>query len=228
MPANLVPPAGLPRSLRAGQLLAVNLGKNKASDADSNDDYIRGVRTLGPYADVVVINVSSPNTPGLRALQGKQQLERLLNDVVDERNKIAHGTGLPKIAVKVASDLSEDELADVASAVRSSGVEGVIVSNTTIRRKELNLISGTCPHLLILFFSQADRIPQATKTRSAVSPANPSSPTPSTLSRLSARFSLRQSPSSAVAVSPPAQTPSPWPTPAPPSSKSTPRSASEV
>ncbi|OXG34695.1 dihydroorotate dehydrogenase (fumarate) [Cryptococcus neoformans Bt120] len=142
LPANLVPPAGLPRSLRAGQLLAVNLGKNKASDADSNDDYIRGVRTLGPYADVVVINVSSPNTPGLRALQGKQQLERLLNDVVDERNKIAHGTGLPKIAVKVASDLSEDELADVASAVRSSGVEGVIVSNTTIRRKELNLISG--------------------------------------------------------------------------------------
>lgn len=119
------------------------MGKNKASDADSNDDYIRGVRTLGPYADVVVINVSSPNTPGLRALQGKQQLERLLNDVVEERNRIAQGTGLPKIAVKVASDLSEDELADVASAVRSSGVEGVIVSNTTIRRKELNLVSST-------------------------------------------------------------------------------------
>ncbi|WVQ88352.1 dihydroorotate dehydrogenase (fumarate) [Cryptococcus gattii] len=142
LPATILPPAGLPRSLRPGQLLAVNLGKNKASDADSNDDYIRGVRTLGPYADVVVINVSSPNTPGLRALQGKQQLERLLNDVVEERNRIAQGTGLPKIAVKVASDLSEDELADVASAVRSSGVEGVIVSNTTIRRKELNLVSN--------------------------------------------------------------------------------------
>lgn len=143
MPATILPPAGLPRSLRPGQVLAVNLGKNKASDADSNDDYIRGVRTLGPYADVVVINVSSPNTPGLRALQGKQQLVRLLNDVVEERNRIAQGTGLPKIAVKVASDLSEDELADVASAVRSSGVEGVIVSNTTIRRKELNLVSST-------------------------------------------------------------------------------------
>ncbi|WVO19830.1 dihydroorotate dehydrogenase (fumarate) [Cryptococcus decagattii] len=142
LPATILPPAGLPRSLRPGQVLAVNLGKNKASDADSNDDYIRGVRTLGPYADVVVINVSSPNTPGLRALQGKQQLVRLLNDVVEERNRIAQGTGLPKIAVKVASDLSEDELADVASAVRSSGVEGVIVSNTTIRRKELNLVSN--------------------------------------------------------------------------------------
>ncbi|WWD17974.1 dihydroorotate dehydrogenase (fumarate) [Kwoniella shandongensis] len=141
LPPNPLPPSGLPRSLRPGQLLAVNLGKNKSSAADSNDDYIRGVRTLGPYADVVVINVSSPNTPGLRALQGRQVLERLLTEVVEERDRIAAGTGLPKIAVKVASDLSEDELADVASAVRSSGVEGVIVSNTTVRRKELGLTS---------------------------------------------------------------------------------------
>jgi dihydroorotate dehydrogenase len=96
---------------------------------------------LGPYADVVVINVSSPNTPGLRALQGREILERLLKEVVQERNRIAV-EGLPKIAVKVACDLGEDELADVATAVRNSGVEGVIVSNTTIRRKELDLESG--------------------------------------------------------------------------------------
>ncbi|KAK8865841.1 dihydroorotate dehydrogenase (fumarate) [Kwoniella newhampshirensis] len=142
LPPNPLPPSGLPRSLRPGQLLAVNLGKNKSSAADSNEDYVRGVRTLGPYADVVVINVSSPNTPGLRALQGRQVLEKLLTEVVEERDRIAAGTGLPKIAVKVASDLSEDELADVASAVRSSGVEGVIVSNTTVRRKELGLTSA--------------------------------------------------------------------------------------
>lgn len=138
---NALPPAGVPRSLRAGQLLAVNLGKNKTSAADSDEDYIRGVRTLGPYADVVVINVSSPNTPGLRALQGREQLQRLLGDVVRERDSI-QVEGLPKIAVKVAADLSEQELSDVAAAVRSSGVEGVIVSNTTIRRKELDLQSG--------------------------------------------------------------------------------------
>jgi dihydroorotate dehydrogenase len=137
-----LPPAGLPRSLRPGCILAVNLGKNKTSHADSNDDYVRGVRTLGPYADVVVINVSSPNTPGLRALQGREVLERLLRDVVEERDRIAGGTGLPKIAVKVACDLGEEELADVAAAVRKSGVEGVIVSNTTIRRNELDLQSG--------------------------------------------------------------------------------------
>lgn len=97
---------------------------------------------LGPYADVVVINVSSPNTPGLRALQGKQILEKLLKDVVQERNRISGDTGLPKIAVKVACDLNEEELGDVAGAVRSSGVEGVIVSNTTIRREGLGLTSG--------------------------------------------------------------------------------------
>lgn len=92
---------------------------------------------------MVVINVSSPNTPGLRALQGREVLEKLLTDVVEERNKIKVD-GLPKIAVKVTCDLSEEELGDVASAVRSSGVEGVIVSNTTIKR-DLGLKSGRLP-----------------------------------------------------------------------------------
>ncbi|WWC66555.1 dihydroorotate dehydrogenase (fumarate) [Kwoniella pini CBS 10737] len=142
LPLNPLPPADIPRSLRPGQLLAVNLGKNKTSPADSNEDYIKGVKLLGPYADVIVINVSSPNTPGLRALQGREILKGLLSDVVKTRNDLKNQNGLPKIAVKVASDLSEDELADVAYAVRSSGVEGVIVSNTTIRRKELGLTSS--------------------------------------------------------------------------------------
>lgn len=137
-----LPPPSLPRSLRPGHILAVNLGKNKTSPADSNEDYVKGVRMLGPYADVVVINVSSPNTPGLRALQGKEVLENLLKDVVKERNRISGGTGLPKIAVKVACDLNEEELGDVAGAVRGSGVEGVIVSNTTVRREGLGLTSG--------------------------------------------------------------------------------------
>jgi dihydroorotate dehydrogenase len=55
-----------PASLRPGSLLAVNLGKNKSSALDSIDDFVLGVKTFGPYADVLVINVSSPNTPGLR------------------------------------------------------------------------------------------------------------------------------------------------------------------
>lgn len=63
-------------SLREGSLLAVNLGKNKGSSADSIEDFIAGVRTFGPYSDVLVVNVSSPNTPGLRyATYGYQGLE---------------------------------------------------------------------------------------------------------------------------------------------------------
>ena len=148
LPPNPSPPSSVPRSLRPGHVLAVNLGKNKTSAADSNEDYVRGVRTLGPYADVVVINVSSPNTPGLRALQGREILAKLLKDVVQERDRIKSPEGLPKIAVKVACDLSEEELGDVAAAVRKSGVDGVIVSNTTIKRKELGLESGeSCLHL---------------------------------------------------------------------------------
>lgn len=142
LPPNPLPPSSLPRSLRPGHILAVNLGKNKVSAADSNEDYVKGVRTLGPYADVVVINVSSPNTPGLRALQGREILAKLLGEVVAEKEKIKSAEGLPRIAVKVACDLTEEELGDVAAAVRQSGVDGVIVSNTTIRRKGLGLVSG--------------------------------------------------------------------------------------
>jgi len=59
-------------SLRPGTVLAVNLGKNKISSADSSEDFITGVKTFGPYADVLVINVSSPNTPGLRYVRRSQ------------------------------------------------------------------------------------------------------------------------------------------------------------
>ena len=115
---------------------------------------------LGPYADVVVINVSSPNTPGLRALQGRKVLEGLLKEVVEERDKIKGKDGLPKIAVKVACDLSEDELGDVAAAVRQSGIDGVIVSNTTVKREGLGLLSREscvwCPILTRLVANQSE------------------------------------------------------------------------
>jgi dihydroorotate dehydrogenase len=143
LPLIPLPPPGVPRSLRPGQLLGVNLGKNKTSAADSNEDYIRGVRLLGPYADVLVVNVSSPNTPGLRGLQGKDFLGRLLREVVEERDALKVDASMrPKVVVKVAPDLDQDELADVAQAVRASGVEGIIISNTTIKRDELKLQSS--------------------------------------------------------------------------------------
>ncbi|KZT64583.1 dihydroorotate dehydrogenase [Daedalea quercina L-15889] len=132
-------------SLRPDALLAVNLGKNKASPADSIDDFVHGVHTFGPYADVLVINVSSPNTPGLRSLQTRALLERLLDGVSRARDELlvpsdpsgaATSTLLskPKLVLKIAPDLDESELMAIAAVVRSSGVDGVIVSNTTVRR----------------------------------------------------------------------------------------------
>lgn len=127
------------------KILAINLGKNKASPPDSISDYLQGVRTFGPLADVLVINVSSPNTPGLRGLQSRNFLFDLLSAVVGERDVlpssladsgVAFATkwSRPKIVVKIAPDLNEEELIDIAEAVERSGVDGVIVSNTTIQR----------------------------------------------------------------------------------------------
>lgn len=125
----------LPKSLRPGQLLAVNLGKNKTSAPDSVEDYVKGVNTLGPYADLMVINISSPNTPGLRGLQRKSVLNDLMSQVVDARDKLPlRRQNKVPLLVKIAPDLDENELHDIADAAVSSGVEGLIVSNTTIQR----------------------------------------------------------------------------------------------
>ncbi|KAI0774800.1 dihydroorotate dehydrogenase [Trametes elegans] len=125
-------------SLRPNSLLAVNLGKNKTSPPDSIADFVTGVRTFGPYADALVVNVSSPNTPGLRGMQSRTLLEELLVGVSAARDEVATASARkhrPKLLLKIAPDLDEAEVADIAEAVRTSGgVDGVIVSNTTVRR----------------------------------------------------------------------------------------------
>lgn len=123
------------KSLKSGQLLAVNLGKNKTSAEDSVEDYVKGVRTLGAYADLLVVNISSPNTPGLRSLQRKDLLAGLMKDVVTARDQLPKkGNAKVPIFVKIAPDLDTSELHDIADAATSTGIEGLIVSNTTISR----------------------------------------------------------------------------------------------
>ncbi|KAG0004603.1 Dihydroorotate dehydrogenase (quinone), mitochondrial [Entomortierella chlamydospora] len=121
------------RSLRDDRLLAVNLGKNKASTPESVDDYVVGVERLGPYADVLVVNVSSPNTPGLRSLQRKGMLEDLLRQVINARDQLK-SSYKPPLLVKIAPDLSDEELEDVSEAALATKVDGIIISNTTISR----------------------------------------------------------------------------------------------
>jgi dihydroorotate dehydrogenase len=111
-------------------IVGVNLGKNRDS-ADAAADYLDGVRRVGRLADYFVINVSSPNTPGLRDLQRRDILDDLLRRLVAARDEAAPGTPL---LVKIAPDLSSQERADIAALAGPSGIDGIVIANTTIAR----------------------------------------------------------------------------------------------
>jgi dihydroorotate dehydrogenase len=108
--------------------VGVNLGKNKDT-ADGASDYVLGAAALGPLADYLVVNVSSPNTPGLRALQGRAELEALLGRVMAALPRPA-----PPLLVKIAPDLTAEDKADIAAVSLALGVSGLIATNTTIAR----------------------------------------------------------------------------------------------
>ena len=121
--------ARLRARVRAG-IVGVNLGKNRDS-TDAATDYLEGVRRVGKLADYFVINVSSPNTPGLRDLQRREVLYDLLRQLVAARDEAAPGVPL---LVKIAPDLSEEERADIAVLAGPSGIDGVVIANTTVAR----------------------------------------------------------------------------------------------
>ncbi|KAI5951200.1 URA9 [Candida jiufengensis] len=129
-------------AFQQGKLLGINLGKNKTGD--EVEDYVKGVSRLGPYADVLVINVSSPNTPGLRDLQSETKLTNLLTTVVKERNVLGKNLlgSKPPILVKVAPDLTEPEIESIANSAKQAKVDGIIISNTTIQRPEKDLLTS--------------------------------------------------------------------------------------
>lgn len=111
-------------------LVGVNLGKNK-EQTDAAADYVEGAVAFAPHADFLVINVSSPNTPGLRALQSKETLADLIGKV---RAALAGLTAAPPLLLKVAPDLTEEDRRDIAAVALESGLQGLIVSNTTLAR----------------------------------------------------------------------------------------------
>lgn len=119
----------------SGLIVGGNIGKNKVTPNDEAvNDYLACFDALHPHVDYFTVNVSSPNTPGLRELQGREPLERLLGAVV-ERNR---ATGTPRpIFLKIAPDMSEAALRDVIAVVSSTGIDGVIATNTTISRDDL-------------------------------------------------------------------------------------------
>ena len=116
-----------------GGIVGVNVGANKDS-ADRNADYVKLIETFAPVASYFTVNVSSPNTPGLRNLQQASALDDLLARVIDARERVRKNAGDSPILLKIAPDLSLTELDDVVHIARSRRVDGMIVSNTTLAR----------------------------------------------------------------------------------------------
>jgi dihydroorotate dehydrogenase len=117
----------------AGGLVGVNVGANKDS-ADRIADYVSLIETFAPVASYFTVNISSPNTPGLRELQRGQLFDELLARVVDARERASRRAGLTPLLIKIAPDVSLNELDDIVGAARRRRVDGMIVGNTTVAR----------------------------------------------------------------------------------------------
>lgn len=127
----------IPRLRMSGPgLVGANIGANKDS-ADRIADYVEGVKAMRDVADYLTVNISSPNTPGLRALQDKAALDELLAAVIDARGDEGPGPAQPPIFLKVAPDLDRSEVDDVAGVAIDRKVDGLIIGNTTISRPAL-------------------------------------------------------------------------------------------
>lgn len=116
-----------------GGIVGVNVGANKDTD-DRVGDYVQLIETFAPVASYFTVNVSSPNTPGLRNLQQAAALDDLLARVIDARERVRKNAGDSPVLLKVAPDLTLSELDDVVHIARSRRVDGMIVGNTTLAR----------------------------------------------------------------------------------------------
>ena len=119
-----------------GGILGLNIGKNADTPIDrAADDYLIGLAGVYPHADYITVNISSPNTKNLRALQGEQELDQLLSQLARRREELAaqYGRRVP-LVVKIAPDLTEDEIDTIAEVLPRHGIEGVIATNTTLAR----------------------------------------------------------------------------------------------
>ena len=126
----------LDKSLYKG-ILGINIGKNKDTPNEkANDDYLLCLRKVYDHASYITVNVSSPNTPGLRTLQYGESLNSLLDALKSEQAKLArvHDRYVP-IAVKIAPDMTEEELVLVAASLKAYEMDGVIATNTTLSRE---------------------------------------------------------------------------------------------
>ncbi len=124
------------RAKRRDGLVGINIGKNKDTPNESaHTDYLHCLERVYPLADYVTVNISSPNTAGLRELQEEQALRRLVGELREAQERLAsrHGRRVP-LLVKVAPDLSDEDIDAAARVLGDLGVDGVIATNTTVSR----------------------------------------------------------------------------------------------
>ena len=127
------------RARRKGGLLGINIGKNKdTANEDAAGDYLYCVERVYPLADYVTVNISSPNTAGLRELQEEQALRRLVGTLREAQERLAaqHGKRVP-VLVKIAPDLSDNDIDAAARVLSDLAVDGVIATNTTVDRSRV-------------------------------------------------------------------------------------------
>jgi dihydroorotate dehydrogenase len=120
-----------------GVVVGGNIGKNKDTPNESAaQDYVACMRVLHPVVDYFTVNISSPNTPGLRSLQALEPLQALLQEVLAERDRLE-----PRrpVWVKIAPDMTDEELASTARAIVASGADGIVATNTTLSRQNLRM-----------------------------------------------------------------------------------------
>ncbi|WP_269612140.1 quinone-dependent dihydroorotate dehydrogenase [Prochlorococcus marinus] len=123
-------------------VLGINLGKSKITPLDeAHKDYSLSLRLLAPLSDYAVINVSSPNTPGLRTLQGPKQIKKLIRTLKDLSN-------CPPLLVKIAPDLSNQEIDEISRIAMENGIDGIIAINTSLNRFHLTNLKITTGNTL--------------------------------------------------------------------------------
>ena len=116
-----------------GGIVGINVGANKDSP-DRIADYVRQIEMFAPVASYFTCNISSPNTPGLRSLQRGQAFDELLSRVMEARSRISREAGTTPVLIKIAPDLTLNELDDVVGAARRHRVDGMVIGNTTVLR----------------------------------------------------------------------------------------------
>jgi dihydroorotate dehydrogenase len=128
-----IPHARLAARKGRGGIIGINVGANKES-ADRAGDYAKGIRAFADVADYFTINISSPNTPGLRDLQQAAALDDLLARAISARDEMAERQGRKPVLLKIAPDLTPGDLDDIVRVARDRKVDGMIIGNTTILR----------------------------------------------------------------------------------------------